>query len=89
VFHEEDDVFYLGLGKTESNRYIIVSLGSAVTSNTLFHDADMPKGELQVLAPRVQNVEVSVSCLPSVQTKFLRLVLRLYSSCCFPCLDGF
>jgi hypothetical protein len=66
AFHEEDDAFYLGLGKTESDRYIIVSPGSAVTSNALFLDADTPEGELKVLAPRVQNVEVSVSCLASV-----------------------
>lgn len=61
VFHEEDDAFYLGLGKTESDRYIIVSPGSAVTSNALFLDADKPEGELQELTPRVQNVEVNVS----------------------------
>lgn len=66
AFHEEDDAFYLGLGKTESDRYIIVSPGSAVTSNALFLDADTPEGELKVLAPRVQNVEVSVSCFPGV-----------------------
>ncbi|GAQ79408.1 Prolyl oligopeptidase family protein [Klebsormidium nitens] len=61
VFHEEDDAFYLGLGKTESDRYIIVSPGSAVTSNALFLDADKPEGELQMLTPRVQNVEVNVT----------------------------
>jgi protease II len=73
VFHEEDGAFYLGLGKTESDRYIIVSPGSAVTSNALFLDADTPERELQVLAPRVQNVEVSVSCWASVQTTFCLL----------------
>jgi oligopeptidase B len=61
VYHEQDEAFYLGLGKTRSEQYIFIKLGSAVTSEYRYLNADNPDGSFKVLEPRMQDVEYSVS----------------------------
>ncbi|MGY6502038.1 MAG: S9 family peptidase [Acidimicrobiales bacterium] len=60
VHHEVDEHFFVGIGRTKDDRFILVHLGSKVTDETWVLPADDPTGPLRVVAPRVQGVEYSV-----------------------------
>ncbi|MCU0569092.1 MAG: S9 family peptidase [Oculatellaceae cyanobacterium Prado106] len=60
VYHEADDSFYLSVGKTRSEAYLIMNLGSKITSEIHYLDANQPKGEFQVIRPRKTGVEYGV-----------------------------
>ncbi|MFG0257508.1 MAG: S9 family peptidase [Phycisphaerales bacterium JB043] len=60
VYQEDDERFFLGVSRSRSNRYIIASLGSSVTNEAHFVDADAPTSEWQLLQERIQDVEYSV-----------------------------
>lgn len=61
VYEEADGRFALGLMKTRSRRFIFIGLGSPLTSEVRFLDADAPQGEFQVMLPRRQGVEYDAS----------------------------
>lgn len=62
LLHEErDEAFFLGLGKSRSQKYLFMSLGSKVTDEVWLLDADAPRGALRVVAPRKQDVEYNVT----------------------------
>ncbi|KAG2483154.1 hypothetical protein HYH03_017946 [Edaphochlamys debaryana] len=61
VYEEADEAFYVGVGKTRSEQLIIISSGSAVTSESRFIRADEPEAEFRVILPRVQDTEYSVT----------------------------
>jgi oligopeptidase B len=60
VYQEDDERFYLSVGRTRTERYIIVSLGSKITGETWFVAADDPDRDLRVVAPRREGVEYDV-----------------------------
>ncbi len=61
VVHEEkDERFNLGVGKTRDRKYLMMEAGSHTTSECRFLLAEMPEGEFQVIAPRVEEQEYSV-----------------------------
>ena len=60
VYEEKDEAFYVGLSKSRSRRAIFIDSGSAVTSETLFLDADAPEVPPVTVLPRRQGVEYSV-----------------------------
>lgn len=60
VYEEADERFFLEVERTRSDAYILLSLGSAVTTEVRFLDANTPTGEFRVIAPRKQNVEYRV-----------------------------
>ncbi|GAB2934379.1 S9 family peptidase [Rhodococcus aerolatus] len=60
VLHEPDERFWMGVGTTRSRRYLVVELGSKVTSEARVLDAHDPEGEWQVVLPRREGVEYSV-----------------------------
>jgi len=60
IYHEPDDAYFLGIDKTRSDAYLLMSLGSKVTSEVRFLDANAPDGEFHPVQPRVQGVEYSV-----------------------------
>ena len=60
VYEEADDRFYLGVGRTRDDRYVLVGLDSKMTSEVWFLDADHPEGEPTVVEPRRHGVEYSV-----------------------------
>ena len=60
VIEEPDDHFYLGVGRTKDDRYVLCGLDSKVTSEVRFLDADDPTGTFAVVEPRRQGVEYSV-----------------------------
>ncbi|MDL9936860.1 S9 family peptidase [Gordonia sp. ABSL1-1] len=60
VFHEPDERFWVGMGATRSDRYLVIGVGSKITSENYVLDADDPTGEFRSVAPRVDGVEYSV-----------------------------
>ena len=60
VYHEDDERFFLGIGKTRSGRFLVIHLGSHTTSEVRYLDLDDDGAEFRLLAPRQQGVEVSI-----------------------------
>ena len=60
VYEEPDERFYLGVGRTKDDRFILCALDSKVTSEVRFLSADDPEGELSLIEPRRQGLEYSV-----------------------------
>jgi oligopeptidase B len=60
VFHEPDERFWVHVGRTRSDRYLVIESGSKLTSETLVCDGGDPTGEFAVLLPRREGVEYSV-----------------------------
>lgn len=60
VLHEPDEKFWAGVGVTRSGRYIVIALGSNVTSEWQLIDADIPDGAPVVVWPRSEGVEYEV-----------------------------
>lgn len=60
VFHEEDDAFFLEIGKTKSKRYIVLDLGSNTTKEVHYLDANHPAGHFKVVHPRQHEMEYSI-----------------------------
>lgn len=59
VYEEKDEMFFLSVGKTRSERFILCSLGSMKTTEIRYLDASNPTGELRPIAERRQDVEYS------------------------------
>ncbi|WP_336645256.1 S9 family peptidase [Microbacterium sp. USHLN186] len=60
LFHEPDERFWMGAGITRSRRYLVIGLGSKVTSEEWLLDLADPKAEPRVVWPRRDGVEYSV-----------------------------
>ncbi|MGB2920885.1 MAG: S9 family peptidase [Mycobacterium sp.] len=60
VYHEADERFWVAVGRTRSNKYVIIAAGSAVTSELRYGDAADPQAEFTSVWPRRENVEYSV-----------------------------
>lgn len=60
VYHEDDERFWLSVGRTRSDAYVLVAAGSAVTSEVHYADAADPHAEFTVVLPRREGVEYSV-----------------------------
>jgi oligopeptidase B len=60
VFHEEDERFNLGVGRTRDRKYLLMEAGSHTTSETWFLDATKPEGAFALIAPRVDDEEYDV-----------------------------
>ncbi|CAI5464153.1 unnamed protein product [Closterium sp. Yama58-4] len=58
VFFEKDEAFDVGVHRASSDRFIIVTCASAVTSFLLAIDVQRPFDPPKQLVPRVHNVEV-------------------------------
>ncbi|MGV0853646.1 S9 family peptidase [Mycolicibacterium phlei] len=60
VYHEPDERFWLGVGRTRSDKYVIIAAGSAVTSEVRYADAADPEAQFTVVWPRRDLVEYSI-----------------------------
>jgi len=60
VYHETDDSYYLSVGKTRSDAYILLDLQSKITSEVHYLDANQPEGKFQVIQPRSSGIEYQV-----------------------------
>jgi oligopeptidase B len=57
IYEEKDERFNIGVHKTRSGKYLLLSIGSHTTSEMRYLDAGMPAGEWKLIAPRQQDVE--------------------------------
>ncbi len=63
VFHETDGRFWVGCGRTRSDRFLVIASGSKTTSEYHVLDADAPEGPeagFRVFAAREEGVEYSL-----------------------------
>ncbi|GAA1481146.1 S9 family peptidase [Gordonia sinesedis] len=60
VFHEPDERYWVGMGATRSDKYLMIVTGSKITSECYVLDAADPTGEFRSVAPRVEGVEYNV-----------------------------
>jgi len=60
VFEEPDERFWMGIGSSRDDAWVIIQVGSKLTSEVLLLDAAAPLGEPHVVAPRRQGIEYDV-----------------------------
>ncbi len=60
VHQETDERFWVSVGRTRSDRFLVIGAGSKVTSEYRLLPADDPTGEFRVVAPRRQGVEYGI-----------------------------
>jgi oligopeptidase B len=60
VYEEPDERFYLGVGRTKDDRFILLGLDSKVSSEYRVLPADRPADAFRMVEPRRQGVEYSV-----------------------------
>jgi oligopeptidase B len=60
VFEESDEKFWLGVGTSRDEKWLMIHTSSKLTSEVWLLDADSPAGEFSVVAPRRQGVEYEV-----------------------------
>jgi oligopeptidase B len=60
VFHEPDERFWTSIGRTRSDKYLMIGAGSKTTTEYLVLEADDPTGEFRKAAPRRQGVEYNL-----------------------------
>ncbi|MGH3967506.1 MAG: S9 family peptidase, partial [Mycobacterium sp.] len=74
VYHEPDERFWLAVGRTRSDAYLLIAAGSAVTSEVRYADAADPHAAFTTVWPRRDGVEYSVEhAVVGVQDRFLIL----------------
>ena len=61
IYHEEDQRYTLEVEKTSSRAYILINIGSSLTSEVRYVSADNPYEQLQIVLPRVQEVEYGLT----------------------------
>ncbi|MEU7901142.1 S9 family peptidase [Nonomuraea sp. NPDC049152] len=60
VYEEPDERFWVGIGLTRSEKYLVMGAGSKITSEVRILDAEDPTGEFRIVRPRVTGVEYGV-----------------------------
>ncbi|MCW2799578.1 MAG: oligopeptidase [Aeromicrobium sp.] len=60
VFEEPDERYFIGVGRTSSDRYLVIGMSSKITSEARVLAADDPEGEFEVVLPRRDGVEYSI-----------------------------
>ncbi len=60
VFTEPDERYWVGVGRTRSRRYLVISVGSKITSEVHLLDTAAPDAQFHVVWPRVDGVEYDV-----------------------------
>ncbi len=74
VYHEADERFWLGVGLTRSEAYVLIASGSSITSEVRYADAADPHARFTVVLPRREGVEYSVEhAVVGGQDRFLVL----------------
>lgn len=56
VYAEKDKSNYIGVGKTKSEKYIVIASSATMSSEYLILDADKPEGKFEVFQPRIKDV---------------------------------
>ncbi len=61
VYREKDSGFFVGLDRTESNRFILISVHDHTTSEIHYIDAHQPKQTCTLFQARCTNIEYSIT----------------------------
>lgn len=74
VYHEADERFWLSVGRTRTDSYVLISATSSVTSEVRYADAADPHAEFSVVLARREGVEYAVEhAIVGGQERFLIL----------------
>ncbi len=60
IYTEDDDRYWMDIGRTKSKKYILLDLESETTSEWRYLSADDPLGEFKIIHPREENLEYSI-----------------------------
>lgn len=60
VFEEPDERYFVGLGRTGSEKFLVIGVGSKVTSEVRLLDATDPTGEFVIVWERREGIDYSV-----------------------------
>ena len=60
VYEEPDERFFLGVGTTSNDRFLVIGASSKTTSEMRILDANNPTGEFEIVWPRETDVEYSI-----------------------------
>nr|WP_120491831.1 S9 family peptidase [Corynebacterium lactis] len=60
VFHEPDESYWVGVGTTRSEKYLLLEASSKITSEVWYLDTSDPTGEFTCVRPRETGVEYDV-----------------------------
>jgi oligopeptidase B len=60
VFEEKDEMFYTGISKTKSKKYLVIWSGSTLTSDYFILNANTPDGAFKQFSPRERGLEYSI-----------------------------
>lgn len=60
VFHEPDARYWTGVGRSRSDRFLMIVTGSKTTTEFRYLDADDPEAGFQLFAERVDGLEYSL-----------------------------
>ncbi|MBD1995713.1 S9 family peptidase [Leptolyngbya sp. FACHB-541] len=60
IHHEADDSYFLGVGKTRSEAYILLHLESKITSEVHYLEANNPTDEFRLIHPRSPGMEYGI-----------------------------
>jgi oligopeptidase B len=60
IYHEADETFGVGIGKTKSKQYLVIASYQTVSTEYRYLDADDPYGEFKIIQPRERDHEYSV-----------------------------
>ncbi len=61
LYREADERFWVGVGSTRSDRFVVIGSESKTTSEYWVIDADVPTGPPRVVEPRREGVEYRIS----------------------------
>jgi oligopeptidase B len=74
IFHEPDERYWVSIGATRSEKYLMIWVGSKITSEGWVLESDDPEGEFRMLLPRREGVEYSAEhAIIGGQDRFLIL----------------
>ncbi|MFG1796877.1 S9 family peptidase [Nocardia sp. NPDC049149] len=59
VFHEPDERYWVSITSTRSEKYLMIWVGSKITTEGWVLESDDPEGEFRVILPRREGVEYS------------------------------
>ena len=60
VYEEKDPSFYIGVGKSKSDDYVMIYAGSTLTTDYHILKADNPNGDFQQFTPREEGLEYNL-----------------------------
>lgn len=60
IYTEEDETFLIGVGKTKSEKYIVIGSYQTLSTEFQFLDANDPTGTFTVFQPRERKLEYSI-----------------------------